>query len=936
MKIQLFFALLFCVAVSAQTRHEVNLPSNKVLLAPAPGEPRTGIGSFPASAALSPDGRYLAILDAGFGTLASGAHQGIAVLDLESNKIVFFPDSRLGEHARQTYFLGLAFSRDGSRLYASIGSLTDAAGKLPGSTGNGIAVYKFERGRIHPARLISIPPQPLAAGQERAPALRQAPPGTAPCFPAGIAVLAASPGEQLLVACNLSDTALQVDVESGKILRRFDLGASAHVPAAYPYAVAVNRSGTRAWVSLWNASAVAELDLQKGTVARRMALREPPSPIQPGSHPNALLLSPDERYLYVALANRDEVAVISAGEGAPVTFLSTRLHQKYFGAVPDALAQSADGRRLFVADAGLDAVAVVNVPELRAQNSQLATRNPQLAFIPTEWYPAALAVRGDDLLIVSGKSQGTGPNSVFEASDSKKHPYIAMLLHGSVARMKISSLENNAARFTHEVEQSNLMNRSESLPFPAGRNPIKHVIYVIKENRTYDQVFGDLGVGNGDASLVMYGETVTPNQHALARQFGVLDNFYDSGEVSGIGHVWSTAAITSDYTDRIWPLNYRGKERTYDFEGENSSEIPLSLNLPDVNEPASGYLWTNAARQGLTYRHYGEYVFTSWCDRGREWELPAAFRSPLPAADVCPRRVIKKGEALPGNVGSPHGGPSPYPWPIPVIAENIPTKAELRHHFDPHYPDFRVEYPDQFRADEFLNEFAQSVHDRESGKDTLPNLIVLRLPNDHTIGTTPGYCRPAACVADNDLALGRVVDAVSHSPYWDDTAILVLEDDAQNGADHVDAHRSIALVISKYAPRAGGARSAHRKSKNVFVEHRFYTTVSMIRTLEALLGLPPMNSNDAHAPLMSSLFSGNGSQPPFTADYRNRDNGMIYEANPARGPGAAASLKLDFSHADAADAGTLNRILWRAAKGNTPMPAPRHTIFPENAQRNED
>jgi hypothetical protein len=679
-------------------------------------------------------------------------------------------------------------------------------------------------------------------------------------------------------------------------------------------------------------------------------LRAPRSPTQPGSHPTALLLSPDERRLYVALANADEIAVVSTADAAPPAFFSTRLHENFFGAVPDALAQTADGKRLFVADAGLDAVAVLDVTQLATRNSGLATRDWRLAtgFIPTEWLPTALAVRGNDLLIVSGKAQGTGPNSAtIDYPTWSNHTYIGALLHGSIARVNIPEAEKNLAALTREVEKSNLMNgRADSLPFQSGRSPIKHVIYVIKENRTYDQVFGDLGVGDGDPSLTMYGESVTPNHHKLARQFGVLDNFYDSGEVSGIGHVWSTAAIVSDYTEHIWPLDYRGRERTYDFEGQNLEEYPLLRNIPDVNEPASGYLWGNAARHGLSYRHYGEFVSTQWCDRKGEGAPPGEALTP-PPPKFCARAEIKKGDPLPPNLGDPRGGASPYPWPIPKMARNLATKPELRDHFDPHYPDFRLEYPDQLRADEFLNEFSQFVRDRREGKHTLPNLIVLRLPQDHTAAKKPGLCRPAACVADNDLALGRVVDTVSHSPYWDNTAILVLEDDAQNGADHVDAHRSIALVISKYAPKMPRKNVVKIGKKErfgsliqnpfeIFLDHRFYTTVSMIHTLEVLLGLPPMNNNDAHAPVMAPLFSGDGSQPPFTADYRNRDNGLIYEANPPSGPGAAASLKMDLSHADAADSTALNRILWRDAKGKRPMPAPKHTVFPQHPSNDDD
>lgn len=918
MKLRVLVLLLFASSAIAQTKKPVNLPSGKVLNAPAPGDPQTGVGSLPVAVALSPDHHYLAILDAGYGRPEHQQQQGIGLLDLLTNRVTFFPDARLGNSARQTYFLGLAFSADGKHLFASVGSLTDPMATQPGSTGNGIAVYRFDAGRIVPERFVFIPPQGLVAGKRRARSMKNAPPGKAVPFPAGLAVIGAPGRQQILVADNLSDDVLRLDLATGKILRRFDLSTGREVPSAYPYAVVASRAGTRAWVSLWNASRVAELDLNKGKIARWVALREPHSPTQAGSHPNALLLSPEEKFLFVALANVDEVAVVDTNAGKAMRYLSTRLpDQKFLGAIPKALAQTTDGKQLFVANAGSDAVAVFDL----AQGSDAPA-----GFIPTEWYPTALAVNEDDLLVASGKSQGTGPNAA-----TADHPqiYIANLLHGSIARVSISEAEKNLDQLTREVEESNLMNgRSDAIEFHDGSRcgpdqrsqagcKIKHVIYVIKENRTFDQVFGDLGAGDGDPTLTMYGEAITPNQHKLARQFGVLDNFYDSGEVSGDGHVWSTAAITSDYTELIWPIAYRGKERTYDFEGGVNQGLPILQGIPDVNEPGTGYLWTNLARHGITYRHYGEFVSTSWCDRGGEGAPPGEAGTPLPPQGRCERSSVLKGEPLPDHGGDPQGSPSPYPWPVPKIAFNTPTKPELRGHFDEGYADFRVDYPDQLRADEFLHEFGQFVRDRQQGKDSLPAMIVLRLPNDHTMGTRPGMPRPSASVADNDLALGRVVDAVSHSPYWDDTAIFVLEDDAQNGADHVDAHRSLALVISKYSPADPAP----------FVDHRFYTTVNVIHTLEVLLGLPPMNNNDAHAAVIAPLFSGPGNQPPFTADYRNRDNGLLYEANPPKAQGGTASLRMDFSRADAVDSSLLNRILWRDVKGDTPMPAPRHTIF---------
>ncbi len=895
----------------------VSLPSSKRLLASPPGHPQRTNG-LPVAAALAPGGRYLALLNAGFGTAEAHYRQSIAILDLATNQLSDFPDSRLGPHARQVLFLGLAFSPDGRRLYATVGSITDPTGKKPGDTGNGIVVYRFENGKITPESFIPLGLQPVPPGKHLAYDLSRVPPGQAIPYPAGIAAFSRSGQEELLVANNLSDNAVLLDAQ-GKLLRRFDLSGGRELPSAFPYTVVVTRDGRRAFCTLWNDSEVAELDLDRGKVNRRIALLKPKSAIEADSHPTAMLLSADDQLLFVALSNSDAVAVVDVKRGQLLRLLSTRLpEQKFGGTFPNALAQSGDGARLFVADASSDAVAVFDISGLKA--GMRAGPAPQLAlgFIPTEWYPTALAVQGDDLLIASGKGESTGPNPQHMPRGSDAG-YIPSLLHGSIARLRISQTEPQLAELTREVEQSNLMNSDPGqIMFRSGKNPIRHVIYIIKENRTYDQVLGDLKPGDGDPSLTMFGEDITPNEHALARQFGILDNFYDSGEVSGDGHVWSTAGITSDYTEKTWQISYRSRERSYDYEGEVAGDFPLQQGEPDVNEPETGYLWGDLARHALSYRHYGEYVASIWCGERGSAASPR-MGTPLEPSEPCRRPRINKGEPLPANLGQPHGSPSPWPWPVPVLARDVPTKPELRQHFDPNYADFRVDYPDQLRVDEFLNEFQKFVHARQEGKgEQLPAFVLLRLPNDHTAGTHPGFPAPAASVADNDLALGRVVEAVSHSPYWDDTAIFALEDDAQDGADHVDAHRSIAFVISKYSPGSPAAP---------YVDHHFYTTVSVIHTMEALLGLPPMNNNDALAPLMAPLFSGQG-QPPFQADYRNRNNSLIYQMNTPGAPGAKASLQMDFTHADAAPAQLLNAILWRDRMGNRPMPPPRYRVFP--------
>ncbi len=934
-----FFAIGRVQNLRAQDRDddrgsEKKLPTSKRLAAKIPGRPQQ-VNSFPANVVLSPDGKYAVALNGGYGTAESGFKQSLAILDLESNSIADFPDERLDLDAHQTYFLGLAFSSDGRHLYASVGSLTDPDVVEKPSLGNGIIVYSFNAGRIAPEKFFKLPPETLAEQKIIAPLNRKLHPGEVIPYPAGIAIVKRTGGDQLLVAANLSDEAILLDAASGKILHRFDLSTERVVPGSYPYGVAVTRDATRAYVSLWNSSRVADIDLVHNALLRMIPLHRPVSHTASGSHPTALLLNADNSRLYVALANSDDVAVIDTKSGGVKAYMSARLPgQSLLGVEPVALALNSDGSRLYVADAGANAIAILDATEdhsgpARSDRipAKLAPREP-LGFFPTEWYPQALALRGDELIIACGKGRGAGPtNRVVRADENGnngKYAYIFELLHGSLASVNVKEAERRLPETTKTVVATNFgTGADQRLPFPEGKSLIHHVIYIIKENRTYDQVFGDLKGANGDASLVMFGEEITPNQHQLAREFGILDNFYDSGEVSGDGHNWSTAAIGSDYLEKTIQGDYRNREeRTYDYEGENANLIPLENDMPDVNESGTGYIWSNVARHHLTYRHYGEYVTTKWCNEPGSSTSPKEG-TPSPSALSCAKTAIHKGEPLPANLGQPHGSASPWPWAIPLIAKNVATKPELRNHFDPRFPDFETAFPDQLRVDEFLNEFDGFVRARKEGKSaTLPNYVMLRIPNDHTSGTRPNLATPAAAVADNDLAIGRIVEAVSNSPYWNDTAILILEDDAQDGPDHVDAHRSTALLISAYSPSSAA---------KPFVESGFYTTVSMVRTLEALLGLPPMNHNDSQAPVIASLFSGDGHHAPFRANFRNRDNGLIYKVNPATAAGAKESEMMDFSHADQADAAKLNEILWRDRMGDKPMPAPQHNVFPAGA-----
>jgi DNA-binding beta-propeller fold protein YncE len=912
-------------------RKTVQLPSSKLLFEPVPGDP-VATNSFPGTMALSPDGRYAAILNNGRGTAESHFQQSIGIFDFQTRKLTDFPDLRFRLEAAQTIYYGLVFSSRGDEIYASVASLTDPEGLKEGNLGNGIAVYSLKNGVLTPSRFLKLPLQKIPEGHRKTEVCKKCAAGLVPVYPAGLTVLPGSP-DRILVAGNLSDNVLVVDSASGAISQTFDVSTDRDVPSAFPFKVIADSSANRAYVSLWNTDKIVELDLKNNKVVRSISLDEgQPAASSSSAHPAALAFSVDGQHLFVALANRDQIGVVNVATGKIEGRISTRLpFQRFGGAYPVSLALNASGKTLYVANSGTNSVMVYDLAFTRSpkdSSRSIFSKATLRGAIPTEWYPVGVELHGDEMLVATAKARGIGPNNqpAVPGDARKKFRYIGGMVYGSLANIRLSDAERNLTALTAEVERANRLKDSprrkiafRGLRQPA--SPIKHVIYIIKENRTYDQVLGDLGAGNGDPSLTLYGWEISPNHHKLALQFGVLDNFYASGEISGNGHVWSTAAITSDYTEKTWQINYRGNERTYDFEGAVGNEIPLEQGIPDLDEPGTGFLWANAKRAGVTYRHYGEFVESVWCVSAGDWE-----NSPANAAireAKCLKKTTSPGDPLPSNVGNPPGSASPWPWEIPILVLDRAMKRELAGHFDPLYADFRTEYPDQLRTDEFLREFNQFVAARKRGDRAheLPQLIVMRLPNDHTGGTRERHPTPSASVADNDLALGRIVEAVSKSAYWNDTAILVLEDDAQDGPDHVDAHRSPALVISKYSPAPVNGKA--------YVESGFFTTVNMLRTLEDLLRLPPMNHNDALAAPLAALFDGKGNQQPYRADDRNLKNGLLMTINPPKARGSAASARMDFSAPDRVNAAELNQILWEDVNGDLPMPPPRHTVIPD-------
>ena len=488
------------VAAPLVFAQSIDLPTSKQLLPGVPGHPQR-LNSLPVSMAVSPDQRYVVTLNDGYGTFESNYEQSLAVYDTATGALRDFPEERTQMRVdHQTLYPGLAFSPDGAHLYASMASLTDPNGEGENDTGNGIVVYSFKDGAIAPERFIHIPMQQLAPGRTTK-MLGSKEGSMAIPYPAAIAVVGS--GEKLLVADNLSDDVLLIDAATGGIEHRFDLAESAAVPGVYPIALAVSRDGRRAFVALWNASEIVELDLDKNTIGRKLALLKPASPIAAGSHPCAFALSPDGRMLYVTLANRDAVAAVNVGKGefSVNGYFDTRLPgQSYFGAEPVALALEADGRKLYVANLGSDAVAVIDTDKLTAKTAKRGMAEP-VGFVPTEWMPISMALTGGKLYVATDKGKGTGPNNMPQrevpgaaARRPSTSTYIATLLYGSLAVLDPAEIDEDLPQLTETALESNRMKAAaEKIPFAGGRaNPIRHVIYIIKENRTYDQILGDL------------------------------------------------------------------------------------------------------------------------------------------------------------------------------------------------------------------------------------------------------------------------------------------------------------------------------------------------------------------------------------------------------------------------------------------------------------
>jgi YVTN family beta-propeller protein len=737
------------------------------------------VGSFPLAIALSPDGKSVVVL------LNGWREQGIQILDRGTGTVT-------QTLAQPAAFLGLTFSPDGRKLYAS------------GGNEDVVYEYDWQNGRATLA-------QPIALAEKE-----KGKPGTR--YPAGVGV---SPdGKQLYVAENLADSFAVVDASTRRVIRRFPT-------ERYPYGVAVSKDGM-IYVSAWGGSTVSVFR------ANGAGGVEADGTIKVGRHPSALALSADGTRLFVASASTDQIAIVDTRAKRVITTIEDPppggVHE---GSTPNDLALSGDGRRLFVAEADNNAVAVFDL-----------IQNNLLGRIPVGWYPSGVALGGDSLFVANGKGKGTAPNprGPSPAHPQRENPTAFTLgqLSGTVTMLSANASAGDLDAFTRRVANANGWNAAgKARKYP----PIEHVIYIIKENRTYDQILGDMKAGDGDTSLLFFPERVSPNHHALATRFGLFDRFFVNAEVSPDGHNWSTAAYTTDYLQKTVPSNYSDRGRSYDYEGTNRGVVPDD----DAAEPGSGYLWNLAQAAGISFRNYGEFV--------------------------------ENAEVKQGGV---------------TTREYRGTKPFLRDHTNREFPGFDMNILDQRRADVWLAELATF-----EASGTMPKLEIIRLPSDHTVGLRAGGRTPFAHMADNDLALGRIIEALSRSRFWKTTAVFVLEDDAQNGSDHVDSHRSPLLVISPYSK--GGVR------------HSFANTTDVLATIEELLGLGRMSQFDEHGRALRDIWSDTPDLRPYVA---LKPAQSLDERNPRTGAGARDSRKLALDKEDQADEDLFNRILWRAIKGD--------------------
>ena len=763
------------------------------------------IGELPLNMVITRNQHYAITSNSGMGI------NSLSVVDLKTLKEV----QRLDV---DNTWVGLAFGKNDQKLYVS------------GGNDNKVDIYRFEKGRLKPDGSIKV-------GKK---------------FPKGQISLTGiafwKKKNRLLAVSQKSNALYVIDLKTKKVIKKIDMGAKC-------YEVVINHAQTKAYISLWDKSRVAELNLEHLTVEKFF---------HTGNHPNQMVITRNDDRLFVANANNNSVSVLDLKNNRVMETLVTSLlpHVPY-GSTPNALTLAHKDQQLLVANADNNYLAVFDVSEKEHARNQ--------GFIPVGWYPTAVGfLPGTNRIVVANgkgiisRANPDGPNPTKKRPADWKLSYSGTMFKGTLSVLpfpdskKLALLSKKVYENTPYTDNKKEKENQHVIPLKVtdkGSAKIKHVFYIIRENRTYDQVLGDVAEGNGDPSLCLFGQKITPNAHQLAKDFTLYDNFYVDAEVSADGHNWSTAAYATDYVEKLWPVNYGHRGATYDFEGG----VPAAA-------PSSGYIWNNVMSHHKTYRNYGEFL-----------------------------KFKKKDK---------HGN---Y---IPSDKDLFPVTCRK-------FPGFDLNFSDLKRYEIWKKDFDSLV-----AIDKVPNLTLMRLPNDHTMGTRPGALTPMAYVAQNDDALGKLVDHISHSKIWKESIIFVLEDDAQNGPDHVDAHRSVLLVIGPNVKRH-------------FVDHTLYTTSGVLKTIELILGLPPMTQYDLSANPVVHSITDSANYTPYVA---LKPEINLQGKNATTAYGAKLSKKLNFAREDAIPDGEFNKIIWKSVKGkNAVVPAPVHSAFvQERASKDDD
>ena len=778
------------------------LPTGQIV---QPAGRQLPLDTFPMAAVLTPNKRHLLVLHGGYNK------PSVAVFDPKTM-------TELSRVPFDDAWLGIAVHPNSHTVYVG-----------GASRHNVHELTLSDEGRLLPSRVFEVTPP-----SERKPT-------------DFLGDLALSPDGRLIFLADLFNNAIKViNPQSGRVIENWKT-------ARRPYKILFHPDGKTFFVSSWADGVITQHDAQNGAVVNRVAA---------GSHPTDMLWrekrTGDEEgesdqfkgRIFVTLGNTNSVRVIGVNESRELRAIETINVALYpespAGMTPSALALSDDQNSLYVVCSDANAVAAVNVA---------GGRSRVLGFIPTGWYPTAARVLDDQrLLVLNGRGNRSFANP--QGPSPIRLPANEHLGAGPNSQY-VGRLQRGSASIIDTVDPAHLIAWTDQVrrntPYKAApptrrqASPIEHIVYIVKENRTYDQVLGAIGKGNSDPSLTVFGPRITPNHHKLANEFVLLDNFYVNADVSADGHNWTTAAIAPDYVQRLWPNSYAGRRKTYDYEGGD----------PAANPPA-GYIWNNAMAKGLRVRNYGYLA------------------SNRPLKDVNDNNHI--------------------------AAIRDPALAPFTNRA---YRAFDLDYLDVDRAKVFIADLG-----RMEGEKRFPHFSILRLGNDHTSGASAGKRTPIAQVADNDAALGLIVEALSRSTFWPKMAIFVLEDDAQNGPDHVDSHRSPAFVISPYAKRG-------------IIDSTFYNTTSMLRTMELILGLNPMTMHDAGARPMFGAFNDSPDLKAYSAE---KPNVSLEDRNPANTALARRSARFNFNEADEIDDDEMNDIIWLAVRG-TPPPTPVRSFF---------